>query len=64
MAQQPGKTSEDHDREREDEGLESNRKRGYDESVRGQDLGDVNDRDLDPDSPKSENERDDMMTDE
>jgi hypothetical protein len=38
----------------EREGIESTRNRGYDDAVRGEDLGDV-----DPDSAASDSDRDD-----
>jgi hypothetical protein len=63
MAEQRRNTSEEtleHDRDlQEREAIESTRNRGNDEAMRGEDLGDV-----DPDSPESENDRDDLTTDE
>ena len=47
----------------ENEGQESTRNRGYDEAVKGEDLGDVDERELDPDSAFSDVDRDDT-TDE
>ena len=52
------RSSNDADQEMEREGLESTRNRGYDGAVRGKDLGDVNDSDVDLDSAASENDRD------
>jgi ATP-dependent Lhr-like helicase len=52
------RSSNDRDQEMEREGIESTRNRGYDGAVRGEDLGDVDDRDIDPDSATSENDRD------
>lgn len=57
------RSTNDRDQEMEREGIESTRNRGYDGAVRGEDLGDVDDRDIDPDSATSENDREDM-TDE
>ena len=69
------RSSNDQDQELEREGMESDRNRGYDEAVRGgqeavrqgdvarEDLGDVDDRDLDPDSAFSDVDRNDT-TDE
>jgi hypothetical protein len=68
------RSSNDQDQELR-EGIESGRNRGYDEAVRGgeeavregdvarEDLGDVDDRDLDPDSARSDVDRDDTMND-
>jgi len=67
------RSSNDQDQELEREGVESSRNRGYDEAVRGgqeavrrgdvarEDLGDVDDRDLDPDSAFSDVDRDDTV---
>jgi hypothetical protein len=52
------RSSNDSDQEKERDGLESGHNRGYDAAVRGEDLGDVELRDLDPDSPESDNDRD------
>ena len=52
------RSSNDRDQEMERDGIESTRNRGYDGAVRGEDLGDVDDRDIDPDSATSENDRD------
>jgi ATP-dependent Lhr-like helicase len=57
------RSTNDRDQEMEREGIESTRNRGYDEAVRGEDLGDVDELDIDPDSATSDNDRDDM-TDE
>jgi ATP-dependent Lhr-like helicase len=54
------RSTNDRDQEMEREGIESTRNRGYDGAVRGEDLGDVDDRDIDPDSATSENDREDM----
>jgi ATP-dependent Lhr-like helicase len=54
------RSTNDRDQEMEREGIESTRNRGYDGAVRGEDLGDVDDRDIDPDSAMSENDREDM----
>ena len=43
------------------EGVESTRNRGYDDAARGEDLGDVDDRDLDPDSAASDVDRNDSV---
>jgi ATP-dependent Lhr-like helicase len=43
------------------EGGESTRNRGYDDAVHGEDLGDVDDRDLDPDSAYSDVDREDTV---
>ena len=53
------RSSNDQDQEMEREGVESTHNRGYDKAVRGEDLGDVDDRDLDPDSAFSDVDRDD-----
>jgi hypothetical protein len=60
------RSSNDRDQQREREGLGSSHNRGYDGAARGEDpdVGHDNERDLDPDSAESENDRDDMMTDE
>ncbi len=67
------RTSNDQDQELEREGIEPNHNRGYDEAVRGgqeavrrgdvarEDLGDVDDSDLDPDSAFSDVDRDDTV---
>ena len=55
------RSSNDQDQEMEREGVESTRNRGYDKAVRGEDLGDVDDRDLDPDSAFSDVDRDDTI---
>ena len=57
------RSSNDRDQETERDGLESTRNRGYDEAVRGEDIGDVEDSDLDPDSAASEIDRDDTIDD-
>jgi ATP-dependent Lhr-like helicase len=57
------RSSNDRDQEREREGLDSGHNRGYDEAVRGESTDDMNERDLDPDSAASGNDRDDT-TDE
>ena len=53
------RSSNDQDQEMEREGVESSRNRGYDAAVRGEDLGDVEPRDLDPDSARADVDRDD-----
>jgi ATP-dependent Lhr-like helicase len=53
------RSSNDQDQELEREGLGSTRNRGYDEAVRGEDTGDVDDRPVDPDSAGSQVDRDD-----
>ena len=58
------RSTNDRDQEMEREGIESTRNRGYDGAVRGEDLGDVDDRDADPDSATSENDRDEDAADE
>jgi hypothetical protein len=55
------RASNDQDQEMEREGVGSERNRGYDEAVRGEDLGDVDSRDVDPDSAESQIDRDDTM---
>jgi hypothetical protein len=45
----------------EREGIDSTRNSGYDKVVRGEDLGDVDDRELDPDSAFSDVDRDDTI---
>ena len=55
------RSSNDQDQQLERQGVESTRNRGYDEVVRGEDLGDVDDRDLDPDSAVSDIDRDDTI---
>jgi hypothetical protein len=55
------RSSNEQDQQIEREGVESTRNRGYDEAVRGEDLGDVDDRDLDPDSAFSDVDRDDTI---
>ena len=57
------RSSNDQDQQMEREGMESSRNRGYDAAVRGEDLGDVEERDLDPDSPESQIDRDDTIDD-
>jgi hypothetical protein len=57
------RTSNDRDQEAERDGLATSHNRGYDEAVRGEDLGDVDDRDLDPDSARSDVDRDDTIED-
>jgi len=57
------RSSNDQDQQMEREGVESTRNRGYDKAVRGEDLGDVEERDLDPDSPESQIDRDDTIDD-
>ena len=54
------RSSNDRDQQREGEGLGSSHNRGYDRAVRGEDMGHDNERDLDPDSAESENDRGDM----
>ena len=53
------RSSNDQDQSMEREGVESTRNRGYDEVVKGEDLGDVDERELDPDSAFSDVDRDD-----
>jgi len=53
------RSSNDQDQQMESEGQESTRNRGYDEAVQGEDLGDVDDRGLDPDSAFSDVDRED-----
>jgi hypothetical protein len=55
------RSSNDRDQRMERKGLDSTRNRGYDEAVRGEDLGDVDDRDLDPDSAESDVDRNDTV---
>lgn len=55
------RSSNDLDQDMERGGVESARNRGYDEAVRGEDLGDVDDADLDPDSAASDVDRDDTV---
>ena len=55
------RSSNDQDQQMEREGLDSTRNSGYDKVVRGEDLGDVDDRELDPDSAFSDVERDDTI---
>ena len=55
------RSSNDQDQDMEREGVESTRNRGYDDVVRGEDLGDVDDRDLDPDSAASDVDRNDSV---
>ena len=57
------RSSNDQDQEMEREGFESTRNRGYDEAVRGEDIGDVDERDLDPDSAESGVDREDTIDD-
>jgi hypothetical protein len=45
----------------ERQGVESTRNQGYDEAVRGEDLGDIEERDLDPDSAASDVDREDTV---
>jgi ATP-dependent Lhr-like helicase len=55
------RSSNDQDQQMERQGVESARNRGYDGAVRGEDLGDVEERDLDPDSAASDVDRDDTI---
>ncbi len=55
------RSSNDQDQEMEREGVESTRNQGYDRVVRGEDLGDVDDRELDPDSADSSVDRNDTV---
>ena len=55
------RSTNDQDQQLEREGVESARNRGYDEVVHGEDLGDVEDRDLDPDSALSDVDRNDSV---
>ena len=57
------RSSNDRDQQSEREGLESTRNHGYDEAVRGEDLGDLDDRDVDPDSSVSDVDREDTIDD-
>jgi hypothetical protein len=61
------RTSNDRDQELEREGRPSKHNQGYDDAVRGElrgeDIGDVDEQALDPDSASSQNDRDDT-TDE
>lgn len=53
------RSSNDQDQQMEREGVDSTRNRGYDDVVSGEDLGDVDDREQDPDSAFSDVDRDD-----
>ena len=55
------RSSNDQDQELDREGLGSTRNRGYDEAVRGEDLGDVDDSEIDPDSAESDVDREDTV---
>jgi ATP-dependent Lhr-like helicase len=55
------RSSNDRDQATEREGGESTRNQGYDDAVRGEDLGDVDDRELDPDSAYSDVDREDTV---
>ena len=55
------RSSNDQDQELDREGLGSTRNRGYDEAVRGDDLGDVDDSQIDPDSAESNVDREDTV---
>ena len=55
------RSSNDQDQQMERQGVESTRNQGYDEAVRGEDLGDVEERDLDPDSAASDVDREDTV---
>jgi ATP-dependent Lhr-like helicase len=55
------RSSNDQDQQMERQGVDSTRNRGYDEAVRGEDLGDVGERDLDPDSAVSDVDREDTV---
>lgn len=53
--------SNDPDQLLEREGVESEHNRGYDEAVKGEASDQEEFDDVDPDSPDSENDRDDML---
>jgi len=53
------RSSNDRDQELERKGIKSRHNRGYDEALRGEDLGDIDERDVDPDSASSDVNRDD-----
>ena len=53
------RSSNDQDQQMERQGVESTRNRGYDGAVSGEDVGDVEERDLDPDSAGSDVDRED-----
>jgi len=55
------RSSNDQDQQMERQGVDSTRNRGYDEAVRAEDLGDVGERDLDPDSAVSDVDREDTV---
>ena len=55
------RSSNDRDQAMEEQGVESTHNRGYDGAVHGEDLGDVDDRDLDPDSAYSDVDREDTV---
>jgi hypothetical protein len=55
------RSSNDQDQQMERQGVESTRNQGYDEAVRGEDLGDIEERDLDPDSAASDVDREDTV---
>ncbi len=55
------RSSNDRDQAMEHQGGDSTRNRGYDDVVHGEDLGDVDDRELDPDSAYSDVDRDDTV---
>jgi hypothetical protein len=55
------RSSNEQDQQIEREGMESTRNRGYDDVVHGEDLGDVDERELDPDSASSDVDRDDTI---
>ena len=55
------RSSNDGDQAMEREGVESTRNSGYDNAVHGEDLGDVDERDLDPDSASSDVDREDTV---
>jgi ATP-dependent helicase Lhr and Lhr-like helicase len=57
------RSTNNQDQEMEREGVESTRNRGYDEVVHGEDLGDVDERERDPDSAMSDLDRDDTIDD-
>src|SRR5258705_1091047 len=55
------RSSNDQDQHMERDGVESMRNRRYDQIVRGEDLGDVDESDLDPDSAVSDVDRNDTV---
>jgi len=55
------RSSNDQDQQMERQGVESTRNRGYDGAVSGEDVGDVEERDLDPDSAGSDVDREDTV---